>query len=112
MTPLVVLSMPRSGTSLLASILGAMGATLSDDLLSAPPHELNPDEFFESAALLTIRCGVDEALGVNFFFPASWSEPNWSQSWSSDMEALCEQAMAYFQRYREQGVFWMCHTAT
>jgi hypothetical protein len=101
---ITILSLPRSGTSLAANIIGTLGATLPDDCI--PPHaDINPDGFFESATLLDIRVNVEALLGLNFAFPLSWSEPDWVDALSRPgMEALLERAMNYFATRRAAGV--------
>lgn len=101
---ITILSLPRSGTSLAANIIGTLGATLPDDCI--PPHaDINPDGFFESATLLDIRVNVEAALGLNFAFPLSWCEPEWAAALARpEIQPLIERAVAYFARQRSAGV--------
>lgn len=52
-SPIIVLGMHRSGTSYLASVLGAMGIHLGSNLLEAAPD--NPKGFFEDSDFVTFH---------------------------------------------------------
>lgn len=111
MTPLVVLSMPRSGTSLAAQILGLLGCALPDDQLP-PSEQFNPDGFFESEALLRLRVGLEDALGINFSFPRCVREADWSRIHEPVFDAFRARAREKFagmaERCAQEGTpFWV-----
>jgi GT2 family glycosyltransferase len=64
-TVLFILGMHRSGTSLLAALLGALGVRLSDDLM--PGNAFNERGYYESQSIAAIH---DEILGA---LDSSWS---------------------------------------
>jgi hypothetical protein len=64
---IVVLGMDRSGTSLLANMLQALGGRLGDDLM--PANEFNARGYFESKDIVALHDKVLDTLGL------SWSTP-------------------------------------
>lgn len=75
-TAILVLGMPRSGTSAVTRVLNLRGAELSGNLL--PAAKPNPKGFFESADALAIHERLLEALGRTWFdiseMPEGWLE--------------------------------------
>ncbi len=61
----VVLGVHRSGTSLAARLLEALGIRLGGPLL--PGHRDNPEGFWEHQGIITATRRLEEALGVNPF---------------------------------------------
>ena len=96
---LVVLSLPRSGTSLLVRILSDIGCITPNDPI--PPHPtFNSDGFFESQELLAVRQALEKQLGVDFSYPVCWSGIDWnSELQKPDILALIERACSYFDAY-------------
>lgn len=101
MTPLVVLSMPRSGTSLAAQILGLLGCALPKDQ-SPPSAHFNPDGFFESEELLRLRVDLENALSINFSFPRCVREADWTCIHTSIFDAFRDRAREKFTSMAEQ----------
>jgi hypothetical protein len=64
---IVVLGMDRSGTSLLANVLQALGGNLGDDLMSL--NEYNARGYFESNKIVALHNKILDTLGL------SWSTP-------------------------------------
>ncbi|CAI8946875.1 Sulfotransferase family protein [Pseudomonas sp. IT-347P] len=75
-TAILVLGMPRSGTSAVTRVLNLCGAALSGNLL--PAAKPNPKGFFESADALAIHERLLTALGRTWFdvseMPEDWLE--------------------------------------
>jgi len=75
-TAILVLGMPRSGTSAVTRVLNLRGAALSGNLL--PAAKPNPKGFFESADALAIHERLLTALGRTWFdvseMPEGWLE--------------------------------------
>src|ERR1700688_3527805 len=63
---IVVLGMHRSGTSVLAGVLGLLGASLPKKML--PPNATNPKGFFEPNDIVELHDEMLSALG------SSWSD--------------------------------------
>lgn len=55
-TPVIVLSMGRSGTSYLASFLGSNGVDLGSNLI--PPSAENPRGYFEDSEIVAFHQGL------------------------------------------------------
>lgn len=73
-TAILVLGMPRSGTSAVTRVLNLHGAALSDHLL--PAAKPNPKGFFESADALAIHERLLASMGRSWFdiseMPEGW----------------------------------------
>jgi sulfotransferase family protein len=69
--PIAVLGMHRSGTSIVAQILNAMGcyAGRSDEL--APPDVFNPSGYWEHREVVALDDEILAALGANWLEPAN-----------------------------------------
>jgi hypothetical protein len=69
--PIAVLGMHRSGTSIVAQILNAMGcyAGRSDEL--APPDVFNPSGYWEHREVVALNDEILAALGANWLEPAN-----------------------------------------
>ena len=103
----VVLSMPRSGTSLLTSSLHRLGGALPDDLLG--PHHANPDEYFESEEMLNLRVAVEEELKIDFSFPSSWAVPDWDKKLhDGSLDRHSERARRFFAQYEQRSTSLAC----
>jgi len=66
-TPIVVLGMHRSGTSLVAGILRNAGVLMGDKFL--PPDEFNLRGYFEDTDFLWINKGILESAGASWYAP-------------------------------------------
>ena len=70
MTTIVILGMHRSGTSLVASMLEAMGVHMGDRLLGA--NEYQPHGHFEDMDFLTMNQAILQDAGGNWADPPAW----------------------------------------
>jgi hypothetical protein len=83
-SPIIVLGMHRSGTSLLANILNASGVFLGEDRELMPPNSGNPDGYFENQKIVTINDRILESAGAawDYLTPLQTS-PDWLETaWS------------------------------
>ncbi|MBY8937810.1 sulfotransferase [Pseudomonas fluorescens] len=89
-TAILVLGMPRSGTSAVTRVLNLRGAALSGNLL--PAAKPNPKGFFESADALAIHERLLTALGRTWFdvseMPERWLEHPATQTAYEELIAL------------------------
>lgn len=89
-TAILVLGMPRSGTSAVTRVLNLHGASLSDKLL--PAAKPNPKGFFESADALAIHERLLKAMGRNWYdiaeMPEGWLDLPQTLEAQRDLEAL------------------------
>lgn len=89
-TAILVLGMPRSGTSAVTRVLNLHGASLSEKLL--PAAKPNPKGFFESADALAIHEQLLEAMGRTWYdiaeMPEGWLDFPETHEAQRDLEAL------------------------
>jgi hypothetical protein len=74
---IVVLGMDRTGTSLVASVLQALGARLGDGLMA--PNEFNVKGYFESSEIVALHDQILEVLGLTWSTPTFLTrlQPEW-----------------------------------
>ena len=96
---IVVLGMHRSGTSLLASVLHALGFPLGQDLY--PPDIHNPAGYFEDRECMSIQERILETLGQLWHgekgmlpFPPSWWKEERVRPLVQQLEAWLDRRMA------------------
>ncbi|WP_448675597.1 sulfotransferase [Pseudomonas sp. LY-1] len=91
-TAILVLGMPRSGTSAVTRVLNLHGAVLSENLL--PAADANPKGFFESADALAIHERLLSSLGRSWFdigeMPDGWVDFSETQQAHRELEALIQ----------------------
>lgn len=89
-TAILVLGMPRSGTSAITRVLNIHGASLSENLL--PASGPNPKGFFESAEALAIHERLLTAMGRTWYdiseMPEGWLERPETRQAKKELEEL------------------------
>lgn len=86
----IVLSSGRSGTSLLMQALGALGMSLSENLIG--PHHENPDGFFEDADIVNLHQQLLKDIGAKPFLPLplGWQESGVVGSYKPKIRIIVE----------------------
>jgi hypothetical protein len=101
----VLLGMHRSGTSLTASILEAMGVDFGGDLL--PANENNPRGYFEDAAISRVHIRINRLLNRRPFTPpglADYPDSFWGSSQAE--ESIDELEMLLRKRLERCNGIW------
>jgi glycosyltransferase involved in cell wall biosynthesis len=91
-TAVLILGMHRSGTSLLSSLVQALGIDLGDDLIAGDHH--NPAGYFEDRQCVDIQERMLETLGQPWWehngmlpFPAQWRQADALRPLIAELEA-------------------------
>jgi len=91
---IVVLSSGRAGTSLLMQVLGALGMTLSEELIGGRYE--NPDGFFEDARIVELHRELLSQLGASpvLPLPAKWLEAEATATIRNRLRAIVRAELA------------------
>lgn len=101
--PVCVLSVGRSGTSLLARILSILGVDLGPEESMLEPNDWNPEGFWEQRAIMDLNDDILTALGGSFFEPPP-RPPGWERAPSMApfrrrAQAIVEECFAHSPRW-------------
>ena len=101
--PVCILSVGRSGTSLLARVINVLGVDLGPQERMLAPNEWNPQGFWEQKAIMELNDAILATLGGDYWNPPARPE-GWEQAES--MAPLRAQAAALVAEHFGEAARW------